>query len=340
MKGLLFPGNGELKIVELPDPQPGPGEVVIAMRRSGICGTDLHYLHETTVQRGERAAVVPGHETAGDIIAVGPCVTRRKVGERVIGFHHIGCGFCRYCRQGVPTQCATKRVVGRHIHGSDGQYVVLPEWAAFPLPDDFDYGEGVLLACNVSTAYSALMKAGVSALTQVAIFGQGVVGQSVTMLASALGARVASVDLSDGRLERSRELGSELGLNPQNDDVISALKRWGGGRGVDVVIECSGSSLAVGQALGVLGPRAIMVLVGAGGSIPETPLGTMLAGEATIIGSSVYQPGEYEPMIDLIRTKQLSLKRLIEREYRLEEALEAFAAAERRDSGKLLFRWD
>lgn len=338
MKALLIPGDGVVDIVDLPLPQPGPGEVVIQIRRSGICGTDLRFLEETREQAAGRARFVPGHEAAGVIAQVGPGVVARKVGERVIGYHHIGCGDCHYCRADIPTQCATKTVTGRTRHGSNAEYLLLPEWAAFPLPDRFSFSEGVLLACNVSTAFSALRKANVGPLTTVAIFGQGVVGLSATMLATAMGARVASVDLSPKRLAMASEFGADITLNPLDSDVEATLKHWGGGRGVDVVIECSGNGKAVQQALNVLGPQGSLIFVG-GGSNFQLTSNTLLGPELNLRGSSVYRPSELDDLIELITTKNLSISRLIEREFEFSAAADAYALAQKQETAKLLFRW-
>jgi 2-desacetyl-2-hydroxyethyl bacteriochlorophyllide A dehydrogenase len=340
MKAILFPGSGAIEHITLPKPQPGPGEVLIEMRMSGICGTDLFYMNETPQQRADRARVIPGHETCGVIVELGAGVTMRQVGERVVGFHHVGCGHCHYCRIDVPTQCPDKVVTGRTLHGSDAQYIVLPQHGAFPLPDDFSFEDGALLSCNVSTAFSGLMKAEVDSFQRVAVFGQGGVGLSAVMLANALGARVAAVDLSDNRLALSRELGAELTLNPARDDVPDQLRRFGGGRGVHTVIECSGSSKAVEQALASLGPLGKLVIIGAGDSHIATHVGVLIASEIQVLGSSVYRPGEYEPMVNLVRNKQLPLHRLIGGRFPIDEAEEAFKIAARQDIGKLLFAWN
>lgn len=337
MKALLIPGDGAVNLVDLPDPTPGPGEVVIEMRRSGICGTDLKFLEETTEEAKARAAFVPGHESSGVIVAVGPGVTHRKVGNRVVGYHHIGCGDCHYCRSDLPTQCENKTVTGRSRHGSNAQYEVLPEWATFLLPDEFDFDEGVLFACNTSTAYSALGKAETGPLRKIAIFGQGVVGLNATMLATAMGARVAAVDLSQNRLRMAASLGAELTLDPAQQDVVEELRRWSG-RGVDAVIECSGSAKAVAQALDALGPEGAIIFIGAGSHV-DTLSNTLLGRELKLWGSSVYRPSEYEPMLALIREKRLPLKSLIEQVYAPEQASEAYARAHQREVGKLLFRW-
>lgn len=337
MKALLIPGDGRVELVSLPDPTPGPGEVVIEMHRSGICGTDLKFLEETAEEAKSRAHYVPGHESSGVIAAVGPGVVHRKVGDRVIGYHHIGCGSCHYCRCDLPTQCADKTVTGRTRHGSNAQYELLPEWAVMPLADEFSFDEGVLLACNVSTAFSALRKAEVNVFRRIAIFGQGVVGLSATLLAAAQGARVAAIDLSDNRLQKASQFGADITINPMRTDVVEALRQWSG-RGVDVVIECSGSEKAVAQALEALGPEGTMVFVGAGGHL-DTLSNTLLGRELKLWGSSVYRPGEYDPMVRLILERQLSISRLLERTFLPEEAQAAFTLAQQRDSGKLLISW-
>jgi propanol-preferring alcohol dehydrogenase len=339
MKALLIPGDGKVELVDVPTPSPGPGEVLVQVKRSGICGTDLQFLKDTNAQRDQGASIVPGHESAGVIAEIGEGVTARKVGERVIGYHHIGCGSCHYCRADLPTQCARKTVTGRTRHGSNAEYELLPEWAVFPLPEDFSFDEGVLLACNISTAFSALRKAGVDALKRICVFGQGVVGLSAVMLARGYGARIAAVDLSDARLSASKEFGAELALNAIRDEVVKELVAWSGGRGVDAVLECSGSGKAVRQALDALGPQGTLVFVG-GGSPIEASSNELLGRELKLLGTSVYRPSELELMIDLIQSKRLPLQSLIERTFRPEEAAEAYALAARQDARKLLFSWN
>lgn len=338
MRALLIPGDGVAEMTQLPDPVPGQGEVVIRVHRSGICGTDLHFLEESREERGERARIVPGHESAGVIAAVGPGVVHGTVGDRVIGYHHIGCGSCRWCRADLPTQCERKTITGRTRHGSNAEYELLPEWAAIPLPDLYSFDHGVLLSCNISTAYSALAKANVGPGTRVAVFGQGVVGMSAVMLAAALGAHVAAVDLSDARLATSAELGAGLIANPANGDVIAAVREWSGGRGVNVALECSGTGPAVRGCLDVLGPEGTLVFVGGGARI-DAKSDDLLGRELRLVGTSVYRPSEFYAFTRLIEDERLDLDRLISRTFAPEEAPAAYAMAGNRNAKKLLFDW-
>lgn len=338
MKALLIPGDGRVEMVDLPDAEPGPGEVKIQMKRSGICGTDLFFLRETRDARGMGAGIVPGHESAGVIVATGAGVTSRVIGERVVGYHHIGCGACRFCRADLPTQCADKTVTGRTRHGSNAEFIVLPAWAAFPLPAAFDFDEGVLLACNVSTAFSALRKAKASALQKIAVFGQGVVGLSVLMLGLKMGAQIAAIDVSSSRLQIAQDLGASLVLNPNETDVVSELRNWSGGRGLQAVIECSGSSQAARQGLDALGARGVMVFVGAGSELTLSS-NDLLGREVKLLGSSVYRPSEFQLLVDFICDKSIPIRDLIESTFEPEDAAAAFELAATQTKGKLLFAW-
>lgn len=338
MKAILFPGSGTIRHAELADPEPGPGQVLIRMSMSGICGTDLNYLAESPEQRGERCEIVPGHEACGVIVAVGPGVLRRKVGDRVVGYHHVGCGLCHYCRLGVPTQCPDKQVAGRHFHGSDAQYEVLPEHAALPIPDAVSDIEGAIIACNYSTAYSALMKADLRPLQTVAVFGQGGVGLCATMTAVALGARVAALDLSDDRLQMGRTFGAEITLNPTRDDVVNELRAWGGGRGVDIVLECAGSSQAIDQGLAALGPLGTLMAAGAGSVLNADTL-RFRSPEQTIKGTSVYRLYEFEPMIRLLLERRLPLEEIVHTVTTVDHAEDAFETMKQQETGKVLFDW-
>jgi threonine dehydrogenase-like Zn-dependent dehydrogenase len=335
MKGILFPGNSKIIFTTFPDPKPKPDEVIVKMQASGVCGTDVHYWRN----RGAATQIIPGHEASGIVVEVGSAVMNFKVGDRVIANSHVGCGHCTYCLRSEQVFCAEKGVFGRLRHGSDAEYVAVPERAALPLPERFSFEDGALLACNVTTAYSALLKLNdLSRQDYILVSGCGPVGLSAVMLASTMGAHVMASDLSGPRLELAKKLGAERLVNPAKENLPAAAKDWTHGRGVNGVGEFSGASAAYTPALEALAPHGALVVVGVGGEITISQ-GPLIVGELRIVGSAVFNQWQYEPLIAFLTENNLSLKPLVHTRLPIEQAEEALQMAASRDYAKILFSW-
>src|SRR5438067_6694186 len=191
MQGLVFLGEQRVELREFPDPAPGPGEVVVAMRASGMCGSDLR-----PYQNGQ-SRFVTGHEPCGVVAERGAGVTdlQAPIGMRVMVHHYWGCGVCKHCRVGYTQMCVkVARVMGSSADGGNANYVLAPATALVPLPEGLSFTEGAAVACGTGTAYSALKRLTVSGRDTLAIFGQGPVGLAATQLATVMGARVLAVD--------------------------------------------------------------------------------------------------------------------------------------------------
>ncbi len=341
MKAILCEGDRQLRHVVLPDPTPGPDEVVIRIRSSGVCGSDIHRFHETPESLGAAAGVIPGHDSCGDIVEVGSAVTDRQIGQRVIGFLKVGCMHCKYCAAGITAHCKQLRSIGRHINGSDAEYMTIPAWAALPIPDWMTYEEGAVLSCNFGTAYSAVMRAQptLNDPRTMAVFGVGPVGLCALMAANELGYETIAVDLSESRLETARKLGAMHTVNGRETDTVAAIKELTHGEGFDTAIECSGSDVAQIQAIKAGGPMSKVILVGNGSAQALAPLGMFKAKEMQMEGSALYRLTEYDAMLKFLEKADFSLSALIDQDLPIEEAERAFALAEQGDSLKIMFRW-
>ncbi|HLZ09994.1 MAG TPA: alcohol dehydrogenase catalytic domain-containing protein, partial [Chloroflexota bacterium] len=174
MRGVVFLGNRQLEIREFPDPEPGPGEVVVAVRVSGLCGSDLTPYRGAVAQR-----TISGHEPCGDVAAIGPGVEGVTVGDRVMIHHYSGCGRCKYCRIGYEQLCLyDHKIYGFGTNGGNADRLLVPARCLVPLPDELTYAEGAAIACGTGTAYMALKKLDLSGRDTLAIYGQGPVGLS------------------------------------------------------------------------------------------------------------------------------------------------------------------
>ena len=206
MRGVTFQGERKLQLMEFPDPTPGPHDVVVEIKASGMCGSDLRFYRAS----GETASlglgkvsgpVIAGHEPCGVVAAVGSAVDQRtaKIGARVMVHHYSGCGTCVHCRTGWSQMCAEgSTVYGVTGHGAHAPYMKVPAHTLVALPDDLSFATGAAVSCGTGTAYQALRRIKLAGGDTIAIIGQGPVGLSATQLAAAMGARVIALDVSAG----------------------------------------------------------------------------------------------------------------------------------------------
>ena len=195
MRGVVPLGGGRVEVREVPDPRPGPGEAVVALRNAGICGSDLHTAHNSWEEIGERQDLVIGHEASGVVVEVGAGVSPALVGTRVSVYHYRGCGVCRHCLAGEIVFCAGKRGYGWHVHGANADFLLTDARNCCPLPDELTHLDGSFLACAAGTAYAALRKLeAVPGAPTCAVVGLGPVGLAAALLARAMGWQVVGLD--------------------------------------------------------------------------------------------------------------------------------------------------
>ena len=339
MKVVLLPGERQATIAEYPDPVPNPGEVLIALRAAGICGSDLHLYRATQEQRAPLREVVPGHEPAGVIVEVGAGVTNWQVGDRVVVNVPVGCGRCEFCKQGITVSCKDRERRGVTIFGSDADYMTAPANTLLPLPDEMSYLSGMLCACNVGTAFHAIRRLNVSGRDTVAVFGAGPVGCSALMLLKATGAHTTMIDVAQSRLDFARTLGADEIINPQATDVVAAIEDLTRGRGVDVAIDTSGAPSAQALLVDVTAYWGRVAFVGMQpGQISVMP-NKIIERNLTILGSAYWPLGIFDEMARFVINRQIPLERLLGLTLPLEQAAEGFRVADAADSGKVAFVW-
>src|SRR5881628_830323 len=274
MRGVVFLGGRKLELREFPDPTPGPGEVVVAMKASGMCGSDLHPYRAVGNAAaalglgGGSGPVVAGHEPCGVVAARGPGVSEADAptGQRVMVHHYKGCGRCKHCRVGWAQLCRQGIVVyGMTGHGGHAAYMTVPACTLVPLPESLTFEEGAAISCGTGTAYGALKRLDVSGRDTLAVFGQGPVGLSATLLGRAMGARVIAIDIVPERLALAREFGAEHVVNAKDADPVKAIHELTRGEGAETTMDCSGSSEGRLGALQSAGTWGRVAFVGEGG---------------------------------------------------------------------------
>lgn len=339
MRGIRFAGDSRVELVELEAPVPGEHDVIVAIRCSGICGSDLIRFPRSAEAHGAMREVVPGHEGVGVVSEVGAAVTDVAVGDRVVAYFKLGCGGCEYCLLGHPVHCAQLVSLGRDVTGSGADFVKIPSWAALPLPDDFGFADGVVLSCNLGTAYaavanSALVRDGRTGTAHV--YGAGPVGVCTVLVAQAFGLAVTVSDLNPGRREHAERVCGVTAVDAADPAAEQHLAALTDGRGFDLVVETTGSTPGRASAITNAAPLGEVVLVGNGEASPPTPVAQVKDKQLHVRGSVIYRPQDYPGMIEIARKLPVRLADLAAARYPLDDAQAAFTRAMSRDGGKVL----
>lgn len=339
MKAVVFLGDNKLELRDYADPVPGPDEVVVRMKASGMCGSDLHHLHGPARTGAE--LVIEGHEPCGVVELVGAAVrpTEARVGDRVMVHHYDGCRTCQFCRSGFTQYCPNARTVfgGLDGHGGHADFMKVPAHALIKLPDSLSYKTGAAISCGTGTAFGAIKRVGLSADETVAVFGQGPVGLSATMLAKAFGARVIAVDVEPSRLEMAKEFGADDVINSaEHDPVIAIRELTRNGAGADKSIECSANASVRRQAVQAVRPWGTACMVGVFGPI-ELDSEELIQLRKTVVGSLTFSKNQQEECALFVAERGLDVESLFTNEFRLDDAEKAYELFDQRKIGKGVF---
>jgi threonine dehydrogenase-like Zn-dependent dehydrogenase len=338
MRGLVFKGDRRLELRDFPDPVPGPGEVLIEMRASGICGSDLNLYRQAAHDR----AVICGHEPCGVVIERGPGVSEKLApsGQRVMVHHYRCCGTCWLCRMGYTQMCDTAEVMGTDIHGGNAQYLVAPVTTLVELPAELSFAEGAAIACGTGTAYAALKRLDVSGRDTLAIFGQGPVGLAATQIALAMGARVLAFDPSAERCAMASEFGAEVALDPSAIDVVAEIRALTHGEGADATLDCSGHPTARANCARAARPWGRACFVGAHGTATFDMTPDVIHRQLTMYGSWTFNASLMAECARFAVDRQVPLGRVFTDTFVLSDADEAFRRVEARSMGKGVFTFE
>lgn len=283
---------------------------------------------------GEGQDVIPGHEVAGQVIAVDK-PNWLRVGDRVAVNCHVTCGQCQHCRNGDVYFCAELQCIGNDRHGGDAEFLLVPEASCMPLPDDLSYDAGALIVDMLGTSYHAIKRLAPLPRAQIGIFGAGPIGLTVLLIAKWYGARVLSIDPNRYRLEMARRLGADLTVDPSETSLMHTVAEWTSGNGLDAAFECVGTQQATQQALYSVKNRGKVVLVGVSRRVTINPWEQLICKEVTIFGSRNFNTHEYEEMVTLVR-HGLPIESIITHRFPLSAAEEAFSVFSGGQCGKIV----
>jgi threonine dehydrogenase-like Zn-dependent dehydrogenase len=342
MKAVYFLGEGGIEVREQADPVPEPDEVVIRVRASGMCGSDLHHLHGP--RRTGSELVIEGHEPCGVVEVVGSAVRAHEAvpGDRVMVHHYDGCRTCRHCRAGWTQYCTNGRRVfgGLNADGAHADLMRVPAHTLIKLPDSLSFKTGAAISCGTGTAFAAIKRIDLAADETVVIFGQGPVGLSCTLLAKAFGARVVAVDVEDVRLAMAANFDADHVIDGRDGDVVAAIRALtGDAEGADKSIESTGNASVRRQSVEAVRPWGTACMVGVGGPL-EVDSEEVISRHKTIFGSLTFSKNQQEQCAAFVAERGLDVESLFTNEFRLDEAEHAYELFDQRRIGKGVFVFD
>jgi threonine dehydrogenase-like Zn-dependent dehydrogenase len=335
MRANVFVGKDDFQLREVPIPKAGPGEAVIRITLTTICGTDLH------IVRGEypvRSGLVIGHEPVGVLVDIGPGVLGHTLGERVLVGAITPCGQCRACLSGQLSQCGHGggyQAVGgwrfgNTIDGAQAEYLLIPDANAnlATIPDGLTDEQVILLADIASTGFSGAESGGVRIGDAVVVFAQGPIGLCASIGARLMGAAlVIGVDGDDDRIAFAKKMGVDVVLDYRHQDVVAEIKRLTDG-GADVAIEALGTQATWESCLRSLRPGGTLSSLGVYSGKLAVPYDAFGAGLADYKIVTTLCPGGKERMrrlMEMVRTNRVDLSPMLTHTFALEDIQEAYA---------------
>ena len=342
MRGFVYSGVNEMSIKEFPDPVPSAGWVVVDIKATSLCGSDLGTL---TIPDHNRNLIM-GHEGAGVVSALGPGVTKVNLGDRVALFHIIGCNKCKWCMSGYPQFCTEdRRALAGVEQGTDATKCLVKEENCLPLPDDISYAVGAFIGCFAGTSFSAMKKLNPNGTNTVVVSGLGPVGLCGVIYAKAMGARVIGVDGIKIRLDLAKELGADEVINFREADVAQSLLELTGGVGPDRLYETSGAIRAQMSLITAAATQGVMVCVGFPGHLGDqgdarVSLYPIIGKELTIRGSSIMARQNHYEILDFIKAKNIDLEKMITHRFKFDQIIEAMRLFATGETGKVVIDID
>jgi threonine dehydrogenase-like Zn-dependent dehydrogenase len=341
MRGVVLPGDSTVSPVTRDVPEPGHGQVLLAMKASSICGSDIRAIYREHLGHGPEAyqGVIAGHEPCGQVVSVGPGCRRLTEGDRVVVYHISGCGVCDECRRGYLIGCTdpSRAAYGWQRDGGHADFLLADEATCLPMPDSLSYVDGALVSCGFGTAYEALLRLDVSGRDTLLVTGLGPVGLATAMLARAMGvASVAGTDVSAERLALATELGLVDSAVEADGGAGDRLDDLTGGRGFSAALDASGNPAARHLALSRTATWGRCAFVGEGGDVGFDVSPLMIHKQVTLHGSWVTSVGHMADLLGHLDRWQLHPSVIVTDTFTLADADAAYRLADRGTVGKVV----
>jgi L-iditol 2-dehydrogenase len=319
------PGKIEFRDVE--KPTTGDEQVLIEMKRIGVCGSDIHVFHG--MHPYTSYPVVQGHEVSGVIAEVGSRVEDLVVGDKVTFTPQVTCGQCYPCRHGMYHICESLKVMGFQTGGAAQEFFAVDADKVLKVPDHVSLDQAAMVE-PVSVAVHALSRAGEDLQgKKVLVLGAGTIGNLVAQVAKASGASAVMItDISDYKVEKAKACGIDYVVNSREEDLTQAILRDFGPDRADLILECVGVQDTITQAVENARKGTTIVVVGVFGQKPVVDLGLVQDRELGLVGTLMYQKRDYERAIELVAGGKLCLDQMITHRFPFKEYLEAYEMIE------------
>jgi threonine dehydrogenase-like Zn-dependent dehydrogenase len=346
MKGAILPGNSTVELKEFDIPAPGHGEVLIKMKSSTICGSDIRAIYHEHLGKGPEGyqpGMIAGHEPSGQIVETGPGCRRFKKDDRVIVYHISGCGVCNDCRRGYMISCTSeyRRAYGWQRDGGMAEYLLAEEKDLVWLPDELSYSDGAQVACGFGTVYEGLEKIGVSGNDAVLMTGLGPVGLATAMLSRAMGAqKIFGIEIIEDRIYIAKSLGLFDEVIKAGEDNVQQIKDLTGGYGVEKSIDCSANNKARLVSIQATRKWGRIAFIGEGSSVEFQPSRDIIHDQKTIFGSWVTSIWRMEELVERIVRWKIKPEKLITHRFNLEDAGSAYSLMASGKCGKVAVVFD
>ena len=313
---------GKIEFREIPVPEIGENEVLIKIMKIGVCGSDIHVYH------GEHPftsyPVTQGHEVSGEVVKTGTAVSGIKPGQKVTIQPQVVCGRCYPCRHGKYNLCEELKVMGFQTTGVASHYFAVDQAKVTPLPDEMSYDEGAMIE-PLAVAVHAVRRAGDVKGAKIAVLGAGPIGILVAQAAKGMGAdQVMITDVSSLRLEKAKECGVDFCVNTRNQDFGEAMVHNFGPDKADVIYDCAGNNITMGQAIKYARKGSLIILVAVFAGPGQLDLAVLNDHELDLNTSMMYRNEDSLDAIRLVNEKKVVLAPLVSKHFAFGDYLKAY----------------
>lgn len=304
---------GEIVFREVPVPEIKDDQVLVKIMNIGICGSDIHVYHGK--HPFTKYPVTQGHEVSGEVIKVGKNVAQFKTGQKVTIEPQVYCGHCYPCRHGKYNLCEELKVMGFQTTGTASEYFAVDASKVTPIPEDMSYEEGAMIE-PLAVAVHAVKQMGDVSGMNIAVLGAGPIGNLVAQTAKGMGAaKVMITDISDLRLEKAKECGVDVCVNTKNTDFGEAMIDAFGPDKADVIYDCAGNNITMGQAIKYARKGSKIVLVAVFAKMATVDLAVLNDHELDLDTTMMYRHEDYVDAIRLVSEGKIQLKPLMSKHF-------------------------
>ena len=312
----------EIIFREIDIPEVGDDEVLIKIKKIGICGSDIHVYHGT--HPFTSYPVTQGHEVSGEVVEVGKNVSKVKAGDRVTIEPQVRCGKCYPCRHGKYNLCEELKVMGFQTTGTASEYFKAPELNVTKIPDDMDYSKGAMIE-PLAVAVHAISRSGDIRGKRVSVIGAGPIGNLVAQSAKAMGAeRVMLSDVSDYRLSLGKKVGIDAVYNTRESDYNADLIDCFGPDKADIIYDCAGNDITMNSAIRSARKGSTIILVAVYAGMANVDLAVLNDHELDLNTTMMYRHEDYEKAIELVNEKKIDLESLMSNTFPFKEYQKAY----------------